>query len=95
LHLALFYAELGNFEESEKILNRLIKLKPKNANNYFHRSIIYNNKLEFFLSLLDLEKAFKLDDNFYKSTYKVFMLLCARNKFCKWVNNKTLKYNIR
>jgi predicted O-linked N-acetylglucosamine transferase (SPINDLY family) len=94
LHLALFYADLGNFEESEKILNRLIKLKPKDANNYFYRSVIYNNIQEFHLSLLDLEKAFKLDHNFYKSINKVFMLLCARNRFCEWANNKTLKYNL-
>jgi predicted O-linked N-acetylglucosamine transferase (SPINDLY family) len=43
---------------------------------------------------LDLEKAFKLDHNFYKSINKVFMLLCARNRFCEWANNKTLKYNL-
>ena len=94
LHLALHYAGLGNFGDSEKILSRLINLKPKNANNYFYRSIIYNNKLESRLSLLDLERAFKLDDTFYKSSNKVFMLLCARNKFCEWASNKTLKYNL-
>ena len=43
---------------------------------------------------MDLEKAFKLDDNYYKSPNKVFMLLCARNKFCEWARNKTLKYNL-
>ena len=94
LHLGLLYAGLGNFADSEKILSRLINLKPKDANNYFYRSIIYNNKLEFRLSLLDLEAAFKLNDTFYKSSNKVFMLLCARNKFCKWVENKKLKYNL-
>ena len=94
LHLGLLYAGLGNFEDSEKILSRLINLKPKEANNYFYRSIIYNNKLEFRLSLLDLESAFKLNDTFYKSSNKVFMLLCARNKFCEWVDNKKLKYNL-
>jgi predicted O-linked N-acetylglucosamine transferase (SPINDLY family) len=94
LHLSLFYAGLGNFEDSEKILSGLINLNPRNANNYYYRSIIYNNKLEFRLSLLDLERAFKIDDTFYKSSNKVFMLLCARNKFCEWASNKTLKYNL-
>jgi predicted O-linked N-acetylglucosamine transferase (SPINDLY family) len=94
LHLGLFYAGLGDFENSEKILSRLIKLKPKDANNYFYRSVIYNNRLELRLSLLDLEKAFKIDDTFYKSPNKVYNLLSARNKFCQWTDNKKLKYNL-
>jgi predicted O-linked N-acetylglucosamine transferase (SPINDLY family) len=94
VYLALLYLDLNNIEESEKILNRLIKLKPNDAKNYIYRSIVYNNTEEFYLSLQDLEKAFKLDDGLYKSSYKIFMLICAKNKFCDWDSNKRLKNNL-
>jgi protein O-GlcNAc transferase len=94
VYLALLYLDLNNFQESEKILNKSIKLKPKDAKNYLYRSIVYNNKEEYLLSLQDLETAFKLDDNLYKSSYKVFMLISAKNKFCEWDGNKKLKNNL-
>jgi protein O-GlcNAc transferase len=94
VYLALLYLDLNDFQESEKILNKSIKLKPKDAKNYLYRSIVYNNKEEFHLSLQDLETAFKLDDTLYKSPYKVFMLISAKNKFCDWSGNKKLKNNL-
>ena len=90
----MLYLDLNNFQESEKILNKSIKLRPKDAKNYLYRSIVYNNKEEYLLSLQDLETAFKLDDNLYKSSYKVFMLISAKNKFCEWDGNKKLKNNL-
>jgi len=89
--LAILYFETNRLEESLDIINKLIELKPKNSRNYFYRSAIYSSKEEHLLSLKDLEKAFRLNDNLYKSHDKTLMLICAQNKFCQWSGNKKLK----
>ena len=90
LHLAMLYLDLDNIEESLKILNKLLKSKPI-AKNYFYRGLIYNNAQQFALALQDLKKAFELNNNFYKSSFEVCMLLCAKIKFCDWFEFKKLK----
>ena len=89
--LAILYFETNRLQQSLDIINKLIELKPQNAANYFYRSAIYSSKEEHLLSLKDLEKAFRLNDNLYKSHDKTLMLICGQNKFCQWTGNKKLK----
>ena len=89
--LAILYFETNRLQKSLDIINKLIELKPQNARNYFYRSAIYSSKEEHLLSLKDLEKAFRLNDNLYKSHDKTLMLICGQNKFCQWTGNKKLK----
>ena len=89
-NLGILYLNQGRHDDAEKIFNEIIKLKPKNAETYFLRSLVYANSGKPYLALEDLKKSFKLKPEFYNQQDKIYNLLTTQNKICDWNDYKKI-----
>ena len=89
-NLGILYLNLGNHKDAEKIYNEIIKSKPKYAEGYFLRSLVYSNSGRSYLALEDLKKSFKLKPEFYTQQDKIYNLLSTQNKICEWDDYKKI-----
>ena len=76
----------GDNEKALSILTNAIKRYPKNFHTYYNRSVIHLQKNDFAKAILDIDKAIKLEPNFYK--YYEFK---GRILNKKWHRNKSNK----
>jgi len=89
-NLGILYLNLGNHKGAEEIYNEIIKSKPKYAEGYFLRSLVYSNSGRSHLALEDLKKSFKLKPEFYTQQDKIYNLLSTQNKICEWDDYKKI-----
>ena len=89
-NLGILYLNQGRNDDAEKIFNEIIELKPKNAETYFLRSLVYANSGKPYLALEDLKKSFKLKPEFYNQQDKIYNLLTTQNKICDWNDYKKI-----
>ena len=89
-NLGILYLNLGNHESAEEIYNEIIKSKPKYAEGYFLRSLVYSNSGRSHLALKDIKKSFKLKPEFYTQQDKIYNLLSTQSKICEWDDYKKI-----